>query len=1008
MSIFVGLAVVVAILILINTITKKQTLISKLSSRPLMTAGIKKFFVASLVIAFTVTLQYASFAQGYIPKAALDQNVTFELSLELRDSLTQEPLRFASVYVRHPKDSLITNFSLSDQNGLAILKDINRGDYVLTAELLGYKALRLNVYIGKDTELGILHMVVDAETLQAASISAVGNPIEVRQDTVIYHAASYTTMEGDKLIDLLRKMPGFEVGEDGSLKVNGQAVTHLTVGGRTFFADDKNIALNYLPAKIIEDVKVIDQDSREDQFSGIRRQNREKVVDVGLKKEYQRGIFGNAGIALGTGLAGDRPYIDNEDLLYRLDGLLAMYNEKDQLTAIGSAINKTEPEDTYSVTTDGGDIFKGLSRRRDTPLEAFQAGINLNTSRIKGFDTDGVINFRVGTYDNREYKDRTTWLSEGQDDIQSHDELADICTERSLKFNFKTRNKDISKYQISVTQQLYLQSADDSENSASRTVNGGTVSNSTATINGYSKRRAEYMGMVSGGIKGMGKEGRSLNASANLRLSGMDGAESESSVTEYATSAQSISRSLNYGLENNGVYFFGSLTYVEPVSKFWSSQLRITSRANSVKSTKDAFNPDGSANYYYTSAYDETYLSEEGSLLLQYAQGRRNLHIGASLKTVLQDIRSTSLGVQSRTGKGDWKRNLSPYIYYSSGKSGINVSALLASDLLSMGKTNTEGRFFITNPTRIEAGNIYLRPSFSSRTNVSLDWSNPVKQLSAQFNIFARIEEKPAVNASWFDEEGVYYSIPVNARSNAFSVDPRLSFSAPLNKSKSLIVDVSSSGTLSTRPGYQSKRALDGVDLENADYMAFMSDFWGDDAGGDRFYSGASGFSESKVKSLSSRNSIKLTWKLEKLYLSAGAAFDNTRSNYSLNPDADSDVWRNLYSASAIYTTPHDFKINGSVAYNDFHGFSYDYNKPFTSLNLKVEKSIKSLLITLKCDDLLDQGRNYTHTIADNYVQDCWYNSYGRTIMLGVSFNFGKLNAKKQASANRAAHSMMM
>ena len=58
-----------------------------------------------------------------------------------------------------------------------------------------------------------------------------GNPVTVKKDTLEFNANAFRVGENAMLCELLKRMPGIEVGEDGSVKVNGEAVDKLTVGG---------------------------------------------------------------------------------------------------------------------------------------------------------------------------------------------------------------------------------------------------------------------------------------------------------------------------------------------------------------------------------------------------------------------------------------------------------------------------------------------------------------------------------------------------------------------------------------------------------------------------------------------------------------------------------------------------------------------------------------------------------------------------------------------------------
>jgi hypothetical protein len=168
-------------------------------------------------------------------------------------------------------------------------------------------------------DLGVIKMEENAEFLEASTVSAIGNPIVVKKDTIEFNAASFNVSENAMLEDLIKKMPGMEVAEDGTVTLNGEKIDKITVGGKTFFFNDPTAALKNLPAKIVEKIKVIDRTKDEAGGSGIvTEDDKEKVMDVELKDEYTEGWYGNAKLGAGSTLTPDtgNSLIDERGLLY--------------------------------------------------------------------------------------------------------------------------------------------------------------------------------------------------------------------------------------------------------------------------------------------------------------------------------------------------------------------------------------------------------------------------------------------------------------------------------------------------------------------------------------------------------------------------------------------------------------------------------------------------------------------------------------------------------------------
>ncbi|MBR4740635.1 MAG: carboxypeptidase regulatory-like domain-containing protein, partial [Bacteroidales bacterium] len=286
---------------------------------------------------------FAARAQVLILNENVYQGRMSEIKATVLDSLTNQAVGYASVYVIPSKDTTITNFTLTDADGRAKLDEVPFGSYFFHVEMMGYKPFVKERYFReKEVDMGTIRLQVDELFLQAAVVSDVGNPIVVKQDTVEFNASSFRVGANAMLKDLIKRMPGMEITEDGKVKFNGQEIDKLTVGGRTFFFNDQSTALNNLPAAVVDKIRVIDRESEQTRATGIQDGNREKVLDVALKKEYEKGWFGNVGLKGGTtlGKKGDADALrDNRGLLWSGNVLASAYSEKDQLTVIANGQN---------------------------------------------------------------------------------------------------------------------------------------------------------------------------------------------------------------------------------------------------------------------------------------------------------------------------------------------------------------------------------------------------------------------------------------------------------------------------------------------------------------------------------------------------------------------------------------------------------------------------------------------------------------------------------------------
>ena len=234
-------------------------------------------FLSALIM--SLCLGTAAQAQVYILNDNIFQGRMSEIKTTVLDSLTQEPLSYASVYVTPSKDTTITNFTLTDAKGEATLDEVPYGSYVFHVEMMGYKPLVTERFFREEkVDLGTIRLQVDDHFLEAATVTAAGNPIIIKKDTVEFNASSFRVGTNAMLKDLLQRMPGMEITDDGKVKFNGEEIDKLTVGGRTFFFGDQSTALNNLPAAVVDKIRVIDRESEQTRASGIQDGSRERCL----------------------------------------------------------------------------------------------------------------------------------------------------------------------------------------------------------------------------------------------------------------------------------------------------------------------------------------------------------------------------------------------------------------------------------------------------------------------------------------------------------------------------------------------------------------------------------------------------------------------------------------------------------------------------------------------------------------------------------------------------------
>ena len=138
--------------------------------------------------------------------------------------------------------------------------------------------------IDSTTDLGKITMRGNqGRLLSDLAVSAVVKRVQVLNDTARFNTAAYSTPEGSSVEDLIRKLPGVEIHDDGSITVNGKEVKRILVNGKEFFDDEKTVELKQLTADMIEKVKAYEKQSDLSRQTGIDDGREETVLDFSPK-----------------------------------------------------------------------------------------------------------------------------------------------------------------------------------------------------------------------------------------------------------------------------------------------------------------------------------------------------------------------------------------------------------------------------------------------------------------------------------------------------------------------------------------------------------------------------------------------------------------------------------------------------------------------------------------------------------------------------------------------------
>ena len=965
-------------------------------------------------------------AQIYFISEDIFQGRHAKINLEVLDSLSKEPIPFASVYLVAKGDTVITNFTLSDDKGKAELSDIPYGDYVLFAEFMGYKPFSREHYFRKETEdLGKILMQPDVQALEAARVSDIANPIVVKKDTLEYNAAAFSTSRNASLGDLLKKMPGFEVGKDGSLKNHGVEVSKITVGGRTFFFDDKSVALSNIPAVVVDKVKVIDRKPESEEATDIESTSKERIVDIALKKEYEEGWFGNASLYGGAALPGndDQTIPPDRDVLYNAHLLAAYYDKDDQVTVIGNSMNAQTGNAGLVVFVSGDgtiddnsvvDLGEGLRSSN-------QIGVNINTAKIKGFETAGTVSFNDGKTLTASKTARTTYLDSGDLDYNS-DSRGESGSD-ALKLNLEFKKKNTQKTTLILRPGFTYTGSNSYSAGSSLTTGGGSSAVNSSLSNTLSKNGNLSSSMyVSFGIKNLGKENRAITLSNTTSVGSGKGDAKDYSV---ATFGESEVRDLYYKNKSNSVSTNTTASYVEPIAEKWRLQMNFTGTYSRSERTRDAFSRDDSSVYsfnrtfddsreyskvndYYSNWADNTSLYFNTRLLTQYRPTpATTLQGGVNLFTRKVETLSRQYGNYSEVGKGDWTKGIRPYLYFNVTEENIYTFGSYSASMNQPSNSNLTPVVNVNNPTRISSGNIYLKPYVSHNTYASFSYTDPKTYTYLYYYLTGIIQSKGQTSATWYDNRGVMYSVPVNSDKTIYTFFTNASFSQPIDKKKIFTISGAIDYSYYSTVSFQRLDPADPIDLDNVVYKDFIAGVWGTDPSGDDFYNGSTGFRRNITTTSMLGMELGFRLNFEKLSFDANYNYSPTRVRSSLDDSYDEKYSSQTINAELEWSAPKDFEVNTDVDYTFYKGRRAGFDRPSFIWNIEINKNVGAFTLIAQLMDILAQGKAFNHTATANYVQDSIRMTMGRYFLLGVKYNFGKMSPTQSARAQTATMNMM-
>lgn len=286
---------------------------------------------------------------------------------KILDSLNS-PLESASIVAINKLTNGLENYALSDKEGKYELNLNENIGYKIQVSSIGL--ITINDTIQTKESDFVKDYILRANVVLDEVV--VTMPVIVRGDTLIYNADSFKNGSERKLEDIIDKLPGVQINDNGQIEVEGKVVNKLMVNGKDFFDGDTKIGTKNIPSSAVDKIQVLRNYSEVGQLSGVRNNQDNFAINIKLKQGKESFWFGNI-----TGGVGDAP----EENLYLLQPKLFYYNPKYSINIISDFNNIGEVALTRRDIRGFGGGFVAPSSRSGTSIDLGDNSLNFLTNQ---------------------------------------------------------------------------------------------------------------------------------------------------------------------------------------------------------------------------------------------------------------------------------------------------------------------------------------------------------------------------------------------------------------------------------------------------------------------------------------------------------------------------------------------------------------------------------------------------------------------------------------------------
>lgn len=256
-----------------------------------------------------------------------------EINGQIIDVTDNLPLEMVTISITRLKDSTFVAYTSTTKSGEFHLKNMpSEQSIVLIASVMGYQSFVkvLTLKQNENFDLGTIKLAIKSQDLGEVVIIGERAPIVIEKDTINFNVDAFKVRPNAVVEELLKKLPGIQIDNDGTITYQGKNVSKLKVDGKEFFGNDPRLASKNIDADLLDKIQIYD-DRENDPDHLIEDANVSKIINLKFKKKFKKSVFGKfyAG-------GGSRNRFES-------GGLLNMFRDTLQISIIGvgNNLNKT-------------------------------------------------------------------------------------------------------------------------------------------------------------------------------------------------------------------------------------------------------------------------------------------------------------------------------------------------------------------------------------------------------------------------------------------------------------------------------------------------------------------------------------------------------------------------------------------------------------------------------------------------------------------------------------------